>query len=117
MRKILWQSQHEPLAIQLQELQRLFGAVEVEQNPRPFSSAEEIEKRYKQGMYNDLVVVAPLSVIARLCELQLRPLWAEMEQLPPERREEAHLSYRGRHYRFAGFRRVQAVKVEFTEVF
>ena len=60
------------------------------------------------------MVVAPLSVIARLCELGLKPLWAEMKQVRSW--EEADLLYRGRFYRFVRFRRIKAVKLEFEEL-
>jgi hypothetical protein len=114
MKKILWLSQHQPLPRQIEELKRLFGDVEVLQDVSPFQNAEEITRRYKEGGYDDLVVVAPLSVIARLSELGLKPLWAEMKQI--RSRSEADLSYRGRFYRFIRFRRIKAVKLEFTEV-
>jgi len=61
-----------------------------------------------------MVAVAPLSVIARLCELGLRPLWAEMEQVWS--RQESDVSAKGRFYRFVRFRRIMAVKLEFEEL-
>jgi hypothetical protein len=112
--KILWLSQHPPLPRQLEELKRLFGDVEVSQDVSPFQNAEEIAQRFKEGDYDDLVVVAPLSVIARLTELGIKPLWAEMQQV--RGRSEADLSFRGRFYRFDRFRRIKSVKLEFEEI-
>jgi len=114
MKRILWLSQHRPLPRQVEELKHLFGDVEVLQDINSFANAEEIVRRYKAGGYDDVVVVAPLSVIARLCELGLKPLWAEMKQVRSW--EEADLLYRGRFYRFVRFRRIKAVKLEFEEL-
>lgn len=87
----------------------------VEQDRRPFSSAEEIVRRYKAAGYDDMVVVAPLSVIARLIDLGIRPLWCEMDQVDP-RTGSPDITYRGRGYKFIRFRRVKTVKMEFEEI-
>jgi len=71
--KILWQSQHAPLQKQLDSLRRHFGDVEVHQDENPFSNAEQVLHHVKREGYDELVIVAPLSVIAKLCELGLRP--------------------------------------------
>jgi len=118
--KIYWVSRHDPLPAQRRELERLFGpGVEVQQDPRPFSNAEDIAARVKAAGADEVVVVAPLSVIQRLTELGIRPLWAEMEAIPakgdldPEWETDAP---GGRRYRFRRFRRIVGVKVEFEEV-
>lgn len=114
MRKILWMSQHSPLPRQIEALCELFGKVEVEQDPRPFDSAEEIARRYRSGSYDDIVVVAPLWVILKLCELEIKPLWAQMDQVGAG--EPADLVYRGRRMHFAGFRRVIGVELKFEQI-
>lgn len=117
--KIYWVSRHEPLPAQRRELERLFGSVEVQQDPRPFSNAEEIVERFWAAGANEMVVVAPLSVIQQLTELGVKPLWAEMEAIPaeeeldPEREVDAP---GGRRYRFQRFRRIVGVKIEFEEL-
>lgn len=111
--KILWVSRHRPLPVQLAWLRRRFDDVEVEQDVDPFSNAEEIQRRFVQGRYEDMVVVAPLWVIAKLCELGIKPLWAEMQEIQSG---DVHLDYRGRRYRFVRFRRIKAVTMEFEEV-
>lgn len=116
--RILWMSRHAPLQSQLAELERLFGSVEVVQDPRPFDSADDIVTRFRVGGYDDIVVVAPLSVIDQLVRRGIRPLWAEMEQIAkpahpdPTREVEAA----GRWYRFRRFRRVRAVTIEFEDL-
>jgi len=113
--KILWVSRHRPLPCQIAELKRLFGTeVEIAQDSRPFDSAETIAARFREGRYGEMVVVAPLSVIAKLCELGIRPLWAEMRIAGPG--EPADLEYNGRRYRFVRFRRIVALRLEFEEL-
>jgi len=99
---------------QIRELQRIFGdGVEVVQDPNPFSGAQEIVERFRKGGYDEMVVVAPLSVLQRLTEMGVKPLWAEMKQVPVE---EAEVVASGRGYRFVRFRRIKAVRVEFEEL-
>lgn len=113
-KKILWLSQHKPLLRQRKELEKLFGEVIILQNVNPFTNAKDIVRRYRTGGYDDLVVVAPLSVIERLCQMGLRPLWAEMEQVQNDGSVE--VTVRNRFYRFVEFKRIKAVRLEFMEV-
>lgn len=109
-------SQHSPERRQLEALRRLFGDdVSVEQDPRPFDSAEKIADRFRAEGYDDIVVVAPLSVIGRLVDLNLRPLWSQMDQVDPKTGN-PDIVYRGRGYRFNRFRRVKALHLEFEEL-
>lgn len=110
--RILWVSRHKPLPSQIIELRRIFGDIQIIQDPNPFSCAEDIIQRFRSGGYCDLVVVAPLSVIGKLCELGIKPLWAEMEQCDPE---QAETEAGGRYYRFRRFRRVKRLVLEFEE--
>lgn len=112
--KILWLSQHAPLQKQLDALRRRFGDIEVDQDENPFSNAEQVLQHVQKGGYQELVIVAPLSVIAKLCELGLRPLYAIMDQVA--HRSEADLVYRNRMYRFNRFVRVKAVRMETEEL-
>ena len=113
--RILWMSRHNPLPSQIAELKRLFGEeTEVVKDPQPFSSAEDIAERFRTRRYDDIVVVAPLSVLSRLCELGIRPLWAEMEVVKDP--VKAEVSAGGRLYRFVRFRRVLGIKIEYGEV-
>jgi len=115
MRRILWVSRHDPLPSQVEALKRIYGEeVEIVKDGRPFSSAEEILDRYVSGGYVDLVVVAPLSVLGRLCDLGLHPLWAQMEVVEDPAQAEVEAS--GRLYRFDRFRRVKRLVLEFEEV-
>jgi len=114
MEKFLWVSRHAMHGVQMGALRRMFGAdVKVVEDPRPFDSAERIVERVRQGGYDDVIVVAPLSVLARMVDLGLRPLWSEAEIVP---RERADWSVRDRHYRFVRFRRVRRLVLEFDEL-
>ncbi len=113
MKRILWLSQHTPLPSQIKALKKLFGEIEVVKDPHPFSSAEDIVGRFRRGRYDDIVVVAPLSVIAKLVELGIKPLWAEMDQVPIEH---AEVEAKGRGYRFNRFRRIKKLHFEFEEL-
>lgn len=113
MKTILWLSRHEPLPVQVAELERLFGEVEIRQDVNPFKNARDIKRRYEQGGYDDLVVVAPLWVIYQLSELGIQPLWAEM--LPVNAGETYHVYYNGRYYFFNRFRRIRGVEIKFED--
>lgn len=117
MKRILWVSKHKPLLSQVRELERLYGYVEIVQDPSPFDSAEDIAKRARG--YDDVVVVAPLWVIAKLCALGINPLYAEMKCLheapehpDPDREVKAGKKW----YRFERFRRIVGVEVKFEEL-
>ena len=113
-KKILWLSRHNPLPSQISELKRIFGKdVEVVIDPQPFDNAEDIALRFKNGGYDEMVVVAPLSVIQRLTELGIKPLWAEMKRVS---KEEAETSVSGRYYKFIKFKRIKGIKIEFEEL-
>ncbi|MEM1554871.1 MAG: hypothetical protein QXU09_04435 [Thermoproteota archaeon] len=114
MKRILWVSRHPVLPSQLNALRKLFGEVSVDifLQHLPYLSAEEIVNHIKAGGYDEVVVVAPLSVIAKLCELGVKPLWAEMEQVPPELSE---TQVNGRFYRFKRFRRIKEIKIEYED--
>lgn len=114
MVKIVWFSRHPALPSQITELRRLYGAdVQIITDPNPFGSARDIMERFRCAGGDEMVVVAPLSVLGRLCDLGIKPLWADMEQVPVE---EAEVVAVRRGYRFIRFRRVKRLVLEFEEV-
>jgi len=114
-KKILWVSRHPMNGVQMGALRRLFGEdVVVEEDPRPFNSAEDIVRRYGEGKYDDIIVVAPYSVLDRMVQLGVRPLWSEAELV--QNPAEADWSVRDRHYRFVRFRRVRRLVLEFDDL-
>ena len=110
MKRVLWVSQHPMHGVQMGALRRMYGAdVKVTADNRPFDSAKVIVRRVREGGYDDVIVVAPYSVLDRMCKLGLRPLWAEAEIV--QHKSQSDWSVRNRHYRFAGFKRVQELRL------
>jgi hypothetical protein len=113
-KRILWLSRHPPLPRQIAELKRLFGEnTVIRQDVNPFSDVHDIVARFHDGRYDEIVVVAPLSLIARLCEAGITPLWAEMQ---PTSKPRAEIFMNNRHYRFVKFRRIKRIAIEFEEL-
>lgn len=114
-KKILWLSRHSPLDVQLAQLREKYGENVIVEQPRElvWKSAEDIIKIFKEGGYDDMVIVAPLTVIARICEYGIKPLWAEMQVVKDA--TEADTKCNGRLYKFIRFRRIKCVKLEFEE--
>jgi len=113
--KIYWLSRHAPLPSQEAELKRLFGDnVVIEQDPEPFSSVDDIISRFLASGADELLVVAPLPIIAQLVQRGIKPLWAEMEAVSSP--EEAETEASGRYYRFRRFRRIVGVEIKYEEV-
>jgi len=115
MKRILWMSRHIPGSSQIEGLRKMFGEdVVVVQEPRPFDDARQIVQRFRSGGFDDMVVVAPLSVIAVLCQEGIRPLWSEAaEENDPKKIE--FRGARGQGYRFVRFRRIVRVALEFED--
>ncbi len=115
-KRIIWISRHPMAGIQMGALRRMFGAdVQVTEESRPFDNAEKIVRRVREGGYDDCIVVAPYSVLARMVDLGLRPLWADAEQVfnPPAL---ADWIVKNRMYRFLGFKRVVRLVLELEDL-
>ena len=120
MKRVLWVSRHKITDSQKAGLCDFFGEeAEVVADPRPFDDAREIARRFKSGGYDDIVVVAPLSVIAVLCEeaqkLGIRkPLYSQAaEENDPKKIE--FRGARGQGFRFLRFRRVVELRLVFED--
>jgi NAD(P)H-flavin reductase len=86
--------------------------VQVEQDSNTFSGVKDIVDRFKRGKYDDLVIVAPMSMVSKLTELGLRPLWAKMQRV---KRQYAECCNNGRHYAFVEFKRIKALEFTFED--
>ena len=114
MKRVLWVSRHTPEQKQIAALQAMFGHdTEVVQDQNSFSSAEDIAERYRNGGYDDMVVVAPLSVIDHLTRQGIYLLYSQMDQVKSAK--EADFSYRNRHFKFNRFRRIKEVRIVFED--
>jgi hypothetical protein len=116
--KVGWLSRHPPLPAQINELRRLFGHVELAWDARTFGAVTELRERVLR--YDEVVIVAPLSMLAKLTETGIHPLWAHMEPCTEvyagAHPESAVAAPRGRSLRFARFKRLTGVNFEFEEV-
>jgi len=125
MKKILWISRNQPLNSQIGELKRLFGEdVIIDQDVNPFASASDIVKRYKKGFYDEMVLIAPLSVCRVITEYGYRPLWSEMRQVSHDdpnfevevEGSQGRVEGKKRRYQFIRFKRLIGIDVNFEPV-
>ena len=111
MKKIVWFSRHEPVQKQIDELKRLFGPdVEVVQDPDPFSSADDVVRRFRRLGGDEMVIVAPMSVIDQITRRGIRPLFAEMVLVNGDE-DEYDVIANGRKYRFDRFVRIMRIEI------
>jgi hypothetical protein len=114
MKAVYWVSRHDLTPSQKVAL----ASWRVVKDPRPFSNADQIVKRYRGSGCDDIIVVAPLSVLQALVKKGIRPVWAEMEEAAPGDGEVClggHPDFIGRWVRFKCFLRVRNVLVEFED--
>ncbi len=79
-KRILWLSQHRLLEVQEAALRERFGKdVVIETDSRPFDDAADIVQRFREGKYDEIVVVAPISVLQKLLELGVQPFRSIMK--------------------------------------
>lgn len=110
MKKIIWFSRHAPIPKQLDELKRIFGPeTEVIQDPNPFQTADDVVQRFRASGADEMVVVAPLSVLDQLIKRGVRPLYAEMELVEDE---DYDTIANGRKFRFIRFVRIIEITVK-----
>lgn len=108
--KIMWFSRHAPIPKQITELMRIFGDnTKVIIDPKPFSNADDVIERYKKSGSDEMVIVAPMTVINELLKRGIKPLYAEMEQVNSG--EEYDVEANGRKYKFLKFTRIVKIDI------
>lgn len=113
-KKILWLSGHEMNGIQMCALRRMFGAdVELVEQVGWVGNADQIVETYQRGGFDDLIIVAPMSVIAKVVEAKIHPLWSEAVICSQGQHD---WETNGRYYRFARFRRIRRLAFEFEDL-
>jgi hypothetical protein len=114
-KRIVWVSRHPINGVQMGVLQRMFGSdVEVIEDSQPFDNAESIVRRFREGGFDDMIVIAPYSVLNRIVELGPQPLWAEAKEVNDPNLSD--WSIKGRFYRFLGFKRVKRMVLELEDL-
>lgn len=125
MKKVLWVSKNTPLESQIQSLKNLFGQdVRVDIDSNPFSSAQDVVRRFRRGSYDEMVLIAPLSVCRMVTEQGVKPLWSEMETVPSDD-PQAEVRVQGtrerlrnthRCYKFIKFKRLESIEMVFSDL-
>lgn len=113
--KVLWVSDHEWIQLQDDWIKKVFGpGARFVRGVSSWRTAADIARKFWEGGYDDMAVVAPQTVLDHLCRQGLRPL----RPVTPQVRlaVEADFSYNGRHFRFLGFERVEEVIVRTSVV-
>ncbi|MDP2668755.1 MAG: hypothetical protein Q8P07_02880 [bacterium] len=114
-KRILWMSRHAPHRSQIEALREMYGNdTAVEQEAKPFDDARQVARRFREGGYDDIVIVAPLSVTAVLCNEGIRMLWSEAVEENDPSKIEFH-GARGQGFRFVRFRRIKRFAIEFED--
>ena len=119
---IYWFSRHSPLPAQRRALNELFPDSEIAQDENVFDDAKDIVSRF--GSLNlsevQVVIIAPLSLVARLLDYGVHPLWPEMEPVGKyyamTHLDECVSAPRGRWFRFVRFRRLMRIEMKFEEI-
>ncbi len=107
MKKILWYSRHPMMEFQRPILQKLFGddmVLEHVVGRDAYISAEKIAEMMRREKYDEIIMVAPLSVMAKVIELGIKPIKADVIEVKDEK--EKTFTHSGRHYKFIKFVRV-----------
>lgn len=113
MTRIVWLSRHKPLEKQVRELERLFGPVELLHDSESFTTADRIVEKFRRSGAQEMVIVAPLSVIDQLVQRGIRPLYAEMTQVHDGLYD---VAVNGRKFIFQRFTRIVGIKIEKEEL-
>ena len=113
--KISWISQHDPTPSQRAELTRLFGPHVLDVDMSPFADAAEIARRIRRTDAQEVVCIAPLSVLQKLTSFGIRPLNATMDRCDPAEAEVV-TGNPPRHYKFRKFRRLVGIEMSYEEI-
>lgn len=114
MTRIVWMSQHKPTPTQLVALEAIFPHHTLIIEPRPFDGADNIIARFHAVKADEMVVVAPLTVVRELVKRGLHPLYAEMKKVSCHSKHEVKI--KNRCFRFLRFQRVTDVKLELEDI-
>lgn len=112
MKKVLWFSRHRPMDFQIPILQKVFGedmVLEQKVGSDVYISAEKILQYMKEKHFDEIVMVAPLSVMAKVIELGIKPIKADVVEVNDL--SDSTFTYRGRHYKFLKFVRVTRLEL------
>lgn len=107
MKKILWISRHFPNKKEFEELKRIFGEFQLFQYAEKVKDADHVLQLMKQYEADEIVTILPLSIIMRLCEKGIKPLFPECKQV--DEGYDFIDEGSGKKYKFIRFVRVKGV--------
>lgn len=114
-KKVVWFSRHNIIPKQRAELEQIFGKdIEILIDTKPFSNADDVVGRFNAVGADEMVIVAPLSVIDAITKWGVKPLYAEMQAV--KNGEDYDVIASGRKYRFDRFVRIKSVIIEKEEL-
>lgn len=93
-------------------LQKIFGddmVLTERTGDGSYMSAENIVQFMRSNHFDEIVMVAPLSVMAKVIELKVYPIKADVIEIKDAK--EATFSFSGRHYKFIKFVRVMRLEL------
>jgi len=111
--KILWVSRHKALEVQKKDLVSVFGEIEIKYYENAFDNAEEIVNYFRKNKFDEMVIVAPLSVISKVVELGIKPLYAKMDLI---KEGDYDVENKGRKYKFDKFMRINNIFIDFKNL-
>lgn len=111
--KIVWVSRHPPIPRQLLELDRLWPLHDLSFDPRTWDGAREIVERFDRAGADEMVLVAPWTVMRAIVNCGIHPIYAKMRQVPCAGPHETSIGSgrRRRCYNFVEFERVRDLKL------
>ena len=122
--RLLWMSRHLPTPRQRIELGRLFPDASLRIDPKPFADAADVMRRIRESRADELICVAPLSVLQKLSGYGICPIVADMELCSPDDTEAEvtsegsgyHNGRPSRTYKFVRFRRLMGIEITYEEI-
>lgn len=78
--KILWLSRHSPNNKQVEELEQKFGDVDLFHVSTTINHPNEVKQLMEEFKCDEIVTVIPLSIIAKLTGMGIRPIRAIMSR-------------------------------------
>ncbi len=106
-KRILWLSRHSILPAQRCEIDRVWPEAEVVVDSATFSDASDICSRIKRGSFDEVILVAPLSLLYELTKRGIYPIRAEMQRVDYVSDPDSEVYANGRAYKFVKFVRVK----------
>jgi len=108
MKRVLWISRHPPLPKEVEALEKALGRIQILQYASSVRDADHVLRLIEQYKADEIVTILPLSIIMRLCERGVNPLWPECVQVNGEEYDFIDEGS-GRKYKFVRFVRVKKV--------